>query len=108
MAVAPSPTEGLSAQAIAQFEVLRKSFVAGLDARWQAIVQAPTREARYGLLHQLIGSAGSYGFSALSQAAQQALNALDFTPPSAHQPNTLSDSLDAVQHHIQQAMASYH
>jgi hypothetical protein len=107
MAVAAAPTEGLSAQAIAQFEVLRKNFVAGLDARWQAIAQAPTREARYVLLHQLIGSAGSYGFGALSQAAQQALNALD-SPPSTHQPKMLSDALDAVQHHIQQAMALYH
>jgi len=63
-------TEGLPPAAVAQFQILRQRFVAGLPARWQEIELADTHLALQSALHRLAGSAGSYGFESLGHLAR--------------------------------------
>lgn len=51
---------------------LRQRFVGGLGLRWQAITRPDSPADCRQALHRLAGAAGSYGFDALGQAAQQA------------------------------------
>lgn len=67
-----SLTDGLSRDVASKFQFLRKRFVDGLPARWQAIADAGSTAALQDALHRLAGSAGSYGFEQLSHCARAA------------------------------------
>ena len=71
-----SAFEGLDGAAAAQFETLRRQFVAGLVRRQHEIEAAPDAAALQGALHRLAGAAGSYGYTELGQIARTALRAL--------------------------------
>jgi hypothetical protein len=57
------------------FERLRSRFIAGLPQRWADIVAAPAGPERVAVLHRLAGAAGSYGLTALGDAARAAEHA---------------------------------
>jgi HPt (histidine-containing phosphotransfer) domain-containing protein len=71
-----SSFEGLDGAAAAQFETLRRQFVAGLLRRQHEIEAAPDTAALHAALHRLAGAAGSYGYTALGQMACTALRAM--------------------------------
>lgn len=56
----------------AQFEQLRRHFVAGLAARWAELRATDDASRQAQLLHRLAGAAGSYGFAALGRCASDA------------------------------------
>lgn len=60
----------------AAFLKLRSGFLAGLPQRWVEIEAAPSDAARQQALHRLAGAAGSYGCTALGEAARAAEQAL--------------------------------
>lgn len=72
-----SPAAGQPAAVQAAFQVLRGQFVAGLPRRWTEIESAGPGSARQAALHRLAGAAGSYGFTALGEAARRAEQAPD-------------------------------
>jgi HPt (histidine-containing phosphotransfer) domain-containing protein len=65
-------TDGLSSETRKQFLALQLRYVAGLNARWIEISGAPDLQAMQQKLHQLAGSAGSYGFEPLGLCAADA------------------------------------
>jgi HPt (histidine-containing phosphotransfer) domain-containing protein len=69
---ASDPSAGMPAAARAAFAQLRRQFVAGLPARWQALEQAGAGAPQQAVLHRLAGAAGSYGYDALGLAARHA------------------------------------
>ena len=71
-----STLEGLDAAQAAQFEAIRRQFVAGLARRHQEIEAAPDAAALHAALHRLAGAAGGYGYTELGQMAFTALRAL--------------------------------
>ena len=66
------PAAGQPAAVQAAFAHLRTQFMAGLPQRWLDIQAAPTGLLQQAALHRLAGAAGSYGLSALGEAARQA------------------------------------
>ncbi len=72
MDVRPTLVDALPAGTEQAFLRLQLRFVDGLPDRWAAIEAAPDNAQRQTLLHRLKGAAGSFGFHALSQAAQRA------------------------------------
>lgn len=69
------PSDATTDQAVAVQRALarlRSQFVAGLAQRWAEIESAPPGPLRNAVLHRLIGAAGSYGLTALADAARQA------------------------------------
>ncbi len=67
------PTSPLQNAALqAGFAQLQARFLAGLPQRWSDIVQAPPGPLRDAALHRLAGAAGSYGLTALGEAARRA------------------------------------
>jgi len=57
----------------ARFAALQRHFVEGLPARWSALALAPRgSDAQRAELHRLAGAAGSFGYTALGQAASAA------------------------------------
>ena len=89
--------EGLPPSAVAQFQILRQRFVAGLPARWQEIDHAGTNLALQSALHRLTGSAGSYGFDSLGQLARRAESLAQ-----SGKSSDLALALAALAQHIQQ------
>lgn len=75
-----SPAAGQPPAVQAAFLKLREGFLAGLPQRWAAIQSAPSDAALQQALHRLAGAAGSYGCSALGEAARGAERALAQTP----------------------------
>ena len=59
----------------AQFEQIRRTFVAGLDRREREIDAATDPQARHAALHRLAGAAGGFGYPALGELARDALDA---------------------------------
>lgn len=90
-----SSVEGLDGAAAAQFETLRRQFVAGLPRRQHEMEAAPDAAALQGALHRLAGAAGSYGYTALGQMACTALRAMK-----AGEQADLADSLRLLQQEI--------
>lgn len=78
-----APTDGLEPALAAQFEHIRRQFVAGLARRLDEIDNAPDAAARESSLHRLAGAAGGYGYAGLGELAQQALRALRAADASA-------------------------
>jgi len=73
--VAPDPVDpaaGQSPAVQAAFARLRSQFLAGLPQRWSQIVSTPCGPLRAAALHRLAGAAGSYGLTALGEAARRA------------------------------------
>ena len=89
-------TKGLPPSAVAQFRILQQRFVEGLPARWQKINHADTSLALQSALHQLAGSAGSYGFECLGQLARHAESLAQSALA-----NDLALALAALEQHIQ-------
>ena len=57
----------------ARFAALKRRFVAGLPARWSAIALASGgSDVQRAELHRLAGAAGSFGYTALGDAARVA------------------------------------
>jgi HPt (histidine-containing phosphotransfer) domain-containing protein len=71
----PSLPDGPDAALAAQFEAIRRQFVAGLARRRQEIEAAPDADALHAALHRLAGAAGGYGYAALGQTAVAAMRA---------------------------------
>lgn len=61
---------------------------------------APSHEAQHAALHRLVGSAGSYGFEALGQCAQEALALL----AAPHTASAWAAILQRLENHIQHAL----
>jgi hypothetical protein len=74
MAVASSP-EGLDSEQAAQFEQIRRRFVAGLAKRRLEIEAAPGAIELQAALHRLAGVAGGFDCAELGDIARQALQA---------------------------------
>lgn len=72
MDVRPTLVDALPAGTEQAFLRLQLRFVDGLPDRWAAIEAAQDNAQRHALLHRLKGAAGSFGFIALSHAAQRA------------------------------------
>ena len=78
-----TPTDGLDPALAAQFEQIRRQFVAGLARRLDEIDNAPDAAALESALHRLAGAAGGYGCADIGDLAQQALRALRAADASA-------------------------
>lgn len=68
-----SEPDGLNPALAEQFQLIRKTFIAGLAKRENEIVEAPSREQFNAALHRLAGAAGAFGFDELSQLARSAM-----------------------------------
>ena len=86
--------------AVAQFQILKQRFIAGLAARWLEIDQADTNIALQSALHRLAGSAGSYGWESLGQLARRAESLAESGAAS-----DLPLALATLARHIQQLQA---
>lgn len=95
MAQAP---DDMPAAAHAALAALRQRFAAGLPARRQAMAAAAPGPVQQGLLHQLVGAAGSYGLSALSEVAREAEQAAN----AGASPNLVA-ALQALQRQLAEA-----
>lgn len=81
-----SPQRFKSVSSIDPFEQLKNKYLASFDAKYLAIKKAlddHNHPVLLQLAHQLSGSAGSYGFDAISQAAWSVENTLHKTPVDA-------------------------
>jgi len=59
----------------AQFEQIRRTFVAGLERREREIDGATGPQALHAALHRLAGAAGGFGYPVLGALAREALDA---------------------------------
>ncbi len=71
----PEPPQALAPGLAAQFEQIRRQFVAGLPRREREIDDAPDAQALHAALHRLAGAAGGFGYPALGEFARQAMQA---------------------------------
>jgi HPt (histidine-containing phosphotransfer) domain-containing protein len=74
MAADPSP-ESPAPSLTAQFEQIRRTFVAGLERREREIDAATDPQTLQAALHRLAGAAGGFGYPVLGELAREALQA---------------------------------
>lgn len=97
--MADGRTEDLTDAALVQFRILQRNFVGGLPGRWLAIAEGSSAAARLMALHQLAGSAGSYGFDRLGALAREAEKLVSADSQTATAPTLalLQLEMDAIQ-----------